>query len=182
MGRLAFNPPAPATSAGPPSPASSHSVSARRAAPSEPRDWAFTWTLVSTTVLFLRPQDIFEPLGALHLAELSAMLGLLSLFTGRMSRRQSLTRVTPELAGVLFLGDVILLTAPFSIWVGGAIGIFQELYVKVILVYLLAVNVLVSPRRLEKLTWVLILVLGYLGSRAVFDYARGVNVIRGGSG
>jgi hypothetical protein len=31
----------------------------------------------------------------------------------------------------------------------------QELYVKVVLVYLLAVNVLVSPARLERLTWVL---------------------------
>jgi O-antigen ligase len=178
MERFTFNARIPAS---PPSPATSRTASAGRASPSEPRDWAFTWTLVFTTVLFLRPQDILEPLGALHLAELSAMLGLFSLFTGRMSRRQSLTRMTPELAGVLFLGAVILLTAPFSIWPGGAIGIFQELYVKVVLVYLLAVNVLVSPKRLEKLTWLLILVLGYLGSRAVFDYARGVNVIRGGT-
>lgn len=149
--------------------------------PAEPRDWAFTWTLVFTAVLFLRPQDIFPPLGALHLAELSAMLGLLSLFLGRLARRESITRVTPEFAGVLAFGAVMLLTAPFSIWFGGALGTFQELYLKVILVYLLAVNVLVSPRRLERLTWILVLALGYLAFRAVFDYARGINMIRGGT-
>lgn len=161
------------------SPASS--AGAHRSMPKETKDWAFTWTLVFTTVLFLRPQDVFEPLGALHLAELSALIGLASLFTARLSRGQSLTRMTPEFIGVLTLGAVILLTAPFSIWFGGAVSTFTELYLKVTLVYLLAVNVLSSPRRIERLTWVLVLALGYIGLRAVFDYVRGVNLIAGGT-
>jgi O-antigen ligase len=177
--RFTFNPPsASATSV-------IHPVASafrrKEAETGERRDWAFTWTLIFTAVLFLRPQDIFAPLGALHLAEVSATLGLISLFTGRLAKRQTLSRVTPELVGVLVFGAVILLTAPFSIWFGGAIGVFQELYVKVVLVYLLAVNVLVSPTRLRKLTWVLILVLGYLASRAIFDYARGVNLVSRGT-
>ena len=46
----------------------------------EPRDWAFTWTLIFTAVLFLRPQDIFRRSMSLHLAEVSARsLGLGSL-------------------------------------------------------------------------------------------------------
>jgi probable O-glycosylation ligase (exosortase A-associated) len=117
----------------------------------------------------------------LHLAELSAMAGLIALVTGRLSRRQPITRVTPELAGVLAFGAIILLTAPFSIWFGGAIGVFEDLYSKVILVYLLAVNVLVSPKRLERLTWILVLALGYLAFRAVFDYVRGENLISRGT-
>jgi hypothetical protein len=52
--------------------------------------------------------------------------------------------MTPEFAGVLALRRDHLLTAPFSIWFGGAIGVFTDLYLKVILVYLLAVNVLVA--------------------------------------
>lgn len=193
--RFAFN--APSGSAVPPSPvpvdpaaSATDPVGSRAAprntgvtadAPAEPKDWAFTWTLVFTAVLFLRPQDVFPPLGALHLAELSALLGLVALVTGRLARRQSVTRITPEFAGVLAFASVMLLTAPFSIWFGGVMGIFQELYLKVILVYLLAVNVLVSPRRIERLTWILVLALGYLGFRAVLDYVRGVNVISGGT-
>lgn len=153
----------------------------REAAPVEKRDWAFTWTLVFTAVLFLRPQDIFPPLEALHLAEVSALAGLVSLFTARLARGQAITRMTPEFVGVLGLGAVLLLTAPLSIWPGGAIETFQDLYSKVILVYLLAVNVLMSPKRLERLTWLLVLALGYLGLRAVFDYARGVNVVAHGT-
>ena len=152
-----------------------------RAAPAEPRDWAFTWLLVFTGVLFLRPQDVFPPLAALHLAELSALAGLASLVVGRLGRQLPVTRMTPEFAGVIALGVVLLLTAPFSIWFGGTIGVFTELYAKVILVYLLAVNVIDSPKRLEKLTWLLVLSVGYIGFRAVFDYARGVNMIARGT-
>jgi O-antigen ligase len=173
-------PPAPSRIEGPSQPPSA-AASARRAAPSEPRDWAFTWTLVFTAILFLRPQDVIPPLAALHLAELSALAGLTALFVGRLARRQPITRMTPEFIGVLAFGAIILGTAPFSIWIGGSIGVFTDLYAKVILVYLLAVNVIESPRRLERLTWLLVLSIGYLGFRAVFDYARGVNLIARGT-
>jgi O-antigen ligase len=165
----------------PPSPPETKAATARRAAEKEPRDWAFTWTLIFTAVLFFRPQDVFPPLAALHLAELSAIGGLVSLFVGRLARRQSLTRMTPEFVGVLALGAIILATAPFSIWFGGAVHVFTDLYLKVALVYLLAVNVLVSPKRIERLTWLLVLAVGYLAFRAVFDYARGVNLIARGT-
>ena len=145
------------------------------------RDWAFTWTLIFTGVLFFRPQDVFPPLSFLHLAELSAIAALVSLFVGRLSRRQTLTRITPEFVGVLALGAVILATAPFSIWFGGAVSVFTDMYLKVTLVYLLAVNVLISPKRIERLTWLLVLAVGYLAFRAVVDYARGVNLIARGT-
>jgi putative inorganic carbon (hco3(-)) transporter len=172
-----------AAEAGSPSRAESSRASARRrdATPAEPRDWAFTWTLIFTAVLFLRPQDTFPPLEMLHLAELSALAGLVSLVVGRLARRQAVTRMTPEFAGVLALGAVILLTAPFSIWFGGAVSTFTDVYLKVMLVYLLAVNVLNSPKRIERLTWLLVLALGYLAFRAVFDYSRGVNMIARGT-
>jgi O-antigen ligase len=147
----------------------------------EKRDWAFTWTLLFTAVLFLRPQDLFPPLESLHLAELTAIAGLGSLIMGRLGRRQSITRLTPDLIGVVAFGAVILVTAPFSIWFGGSFHVFQELYSKVILVYLLAVNVISSPKRLERLTWVLVLSVGYIGFRAVLDYARGVNMVGHGT-
>jgi probable O-glycosylation ligase (exosortase A-associated) len=149
--------------------------------PAEPRDWAFTWLLVFTAVLFFRPQDVFPPLAVLRLAEMSAIAGLVALLVGRLSRGQTITRMTPEFAGVIALGVLILLLAPFSIWFGGTVGVFTDQYAKVILVYLLAVNVIESPKRLERFTWVLVLAVSYVAFRAVFDYARGVNMIRGGT-
>jgi O-antigen ligase len=144
-------------------------------------DRAFNWLLVFTLVLFLRPQDVFPPLEVFHLAELSAIAGLLSLFAGRLMRGERLTRLTPEFGAVLAFAAVILLTAPFSLWFGGSVGVFTDMYAKVVLVYLLAVNAIASPKRLERLTWVLVLAVGFIGFRAVVDYARGENLTARGT-
>ena len=93
-------------------------------------DRAFSWLLVFTLVLFLRPQDLIPPLEVLHLAEVSAIAGLLSLFAGRLRRGEPLTRITPEFGAVLAFGAVILLTAPFSLWIGGSVGVFTDMYAK----------------------------------------------------
>lgn len=156
---------------------SSSSTAVRR----EPRDWAFTWMLLFTGALFLRPQDLIPPLQILHLPELTAIAGLASLFTERLRRRQPFTRVTPELVGIVLLGAVMLLTAPFSVWVGGAVHVFIEMYSKVILIYLLAVNVVSSPRRLERFTWVLVLSISYVAMLGVIDFVRGVDTIGHGT-
>jgi O-antigen ligase len=153
-----------------------------RAKPGDPARAEFTWTLVFTAILFLRPQDVIAPLAYLHLAELSAICGLTALVVGRLRRgRPVVSRWTPDLIGVLAFGAIILLTTPFSIWPGGSVGVFVDMYAKVILVYLLTVNVLESPERVERLTWVLVLSVGYIGFRAVLDYARGVNLVGHGT-
>jgi probable O-glycosylation ligase (exosortase A-associated) len=112
---------------------------------------------------------------------MAALAGLVALVVGRLARGQTITRMTPEFAGVVALGGLILALAPFSIWFGGTVGVFTDQYAKVILIYLLAVNVIDSPKRLERLTWILVLAVGYIGFRAVIDYARGVNMVRGGT-
>ena len=48
------------------------------------------------------------------------------------------------------------------------------------LIFLLMVNTLTSPKRIEQFIWLIVLASGYIGSRAVFDYARGVNLIENG--
>ena len=61
------------------------------------------------------------------------------------------------------------------------IHVFTDVYLKVTLVYLLAVNVIVSPKRLERLTWILVFAVGYIAFRAVLDDVRGVNLIAKGT-
>ncbi len=146
----------------------------------EPRDWAFLGLMTFTALLFLRPQDIFPPLRALHLAEVSALFALGSLVAGRLGRGLPVTRLTPELTGVFAFAFLILATAPFSVWMGGAIGTFTGLYVKVVLIFVLMVNTLTSPKRMEQFSWLLVLASGYIGGRAVLDYVRGVNLIEHG--
>lgn len=146
----------------------------------ERRDWAYIGLLAFTALLYFRPQDAFPPLGMLRLAELAALVGLSGLVFGRLRRNLPITRLTPELLVVGTLGALILALAPLSIWMGGAVATFTNLYVKVMLIFLLMVNTLTTPRRVEQFTWLIVLAGGYISFRAVIDYARGVNLIENG--
>ncbi|MGE5815828.1 MAG: O-antigen ligase family protein [Acidobacteriota bacterium] len=143
-------------------------------------DWAWRGLLAFTFVLFFRPQDQFPILAPLHLAELTAILALSAVFFQRLRRGQTIVPITPEFLGVAALGALMFLTIPFSVWPGGAYAVFSDVYLKIVAIFLLMVHALQSPKRIERMTWIILLACGYLGFRAISDYARGVNMVEGG--
>ncbi len=54
------------------------------------------------------------------------------------------------------------------------------MYLKVVLIFVLIVTTLTSPKRIERLTWVVVAGSSYIAFRAVFDYARGFNLVENG--
>jgi O-antigen ligase len=149
------------------------------AAVRERYSWDYVWMLAFTALLFFRPQDQIPGLEVLHLAELTAIAGLAAMAVRRLSAGQTITHVNAEVVGVLALGAVLVLTMPFSIWPGGSMKVFSDIYVKIILIFALMMSTITSPRRVRQMTWIMIVASGYLASRAVFDYARGVNLVEG---
>lgn len=141
---------------------------------------AYRGLLAFTFVLFVRPQDSLPFLDPLHVGQLTAGFALIALVAARLTRGAPLSRLTPELVLVLLLGGVMLATAPFSVWPGGAVGVFTELYGKVLLVFALMVNTLTTRERLERFVQVVVFGTSYIAIRAVVDYARGVNLIEDG--
>ena len=146
----------------------------------ERRELAYTGLLAFTALLFFRPQDQLPVLNPLHLAELSALVALAAMVFGRIGRGLTVTRVTPELIAVVGLGLLILATAPFSIWMGGAVHTFTDIYVKIILIFVLMLNTLNTPKRIDRFLWLIVIASGYIGFRAVFDYVRGINLVENG--
>ena len=142
-------------------------------------DWGWGGLLIFSILLFFRPQDTIRALGAAHVSDMAAIVGLVAMAMLNTSRREPLTRVTPELVGVLALGAVILGTAPFSFWPGGSVHVFTDMFMQVALIYLLMVNTVTSPRRIERICWVIVLAFGYISVRVIFDYLRGVHLVEG---
>jgi putative inorganic carbon (HCO3(-)) transporter len=143
-------------------------------------DAAFIGLMIFTALLFFRPQDQIRALNPLHLAELSALAALTAMVIGRLSRGQTVSRVTPELCGVFLMGGLILATAPFSIWPGGSVSTFTEIYSKIILIFVLIVNTLTSRKRVDQFVWLIVIASGYIAFRAVLDSARGINLVENG--
>jgi O-antigen ligase len=146
----------------------------------EPREWGYLGLLAFTAVLLLRPQDQIPGLKTVPVAEICAICGLAPMLLHRFVNRLPMFRVTPETLGLMLFGFVIVGTAPFSIWPGGALDVFTGSYIKILLVFVLMMNTLTTPKRLEQLTWLILLCCGYIAALAVFDYARGVHLVEDG--
>jgi O-antigen ligase len=147
---------------------------------SEPRDWGYVGLLAFTAVLLLRPQDQLRFLGSLHLAELCALIGLAPMLFHRIARGAPAFRITPETVGLICFGLIMVATVPFSVWPGGALQEFTGSYLKALLVFILMLNTLTTVKRLDQITWLILVCVGYIAARGVFDYARGVNLVEGG--
>ena len=74
---------------------------------------------------------------------------------------------------------MIVGTMPFSFWPGGSLAVFSDVYVKIILIFTLMMSTISTPRRLSQMTWLILLICGYLSMRGIYDYARGVNLMEG---
>jgi O-antigen ligase len=146
----------------------------------EPRDWGYLGLFAFTAVLLLRPQDQVPALSALHLAEVCALVGIGPMVMHRIARRLPAFRMNYETIAMLLFGAVMLATVPSSIWPAGALSEFTESYVKVLLVFVLMMNTLTTPKRIDRLTGLILLCVGYIAARGVFNYARGMNLVEGG--
>lgn len=140
---------------------------------------AYRLLLFFTFVLMFRPQDTFPFLDPLHLAELSGTSAVLALAAGRLSRGQPVVTLSRELILMLAFAAWMLVTAPFSVWPGGAVAVFTDLFSKVLVIFALIVNTVSTRDRFEKLVLVIGAGTSYMAVRAVSDYFRGLNLVEG---
>jgi putative inorganic carbon (HCO3(-)) transporter len=140
---------------------------------------AFNWLLAFTFILFVRPQDHVPFLRPLHLADFTGTFALIALMASRLGRGAPVTRMTPELGWVLAFGGVMLATAPFSVWPGGAVSVVTDLFSKVIVVFALMVNTLTTRARLERFVGVVVVGTSYVAIGSVANYLRGIKLIEG---
>ena len=58
--------------------------------------------------------------------------------------------------------------------------VFLDHYLKILVVFVLMVNTLTTPKRLNQITWLIVLCCGYVAALALVNYARGMNLVENG--
>jgi O-antigen ligase len=144
------------------------------------RRWGFTGLVAFTAVLLLRPQDHFPALEPVHLAEICALIGIGPMILHRLGHRLPKFRITAETIALVVFGAVMLATAPFSIWPGGVIEDVTNNYLKIVVVFVLMMNVLTTTDRLERLMWLIVACTGVIAALSVVNYFRGINLVEDG--
>jgi putative inorganic carbon (HCO3(-)) transporter len=147
--------------------------------PLERPNWGFWGVFAFTALLFFRPQDTVRALAPLHLPELAAIAALAAMVGHRVSRGLPLVKLSPEIIGVGALAFVMLATAPFSVWPGGALRTFTDVYFKVVLIFILMVNSIKGVKALQWFNWLILSAMGYVAARGVADYAVGRHLVKG---
>jgi O-antigen ligase len=144
------------------------------------KDWAWLGLLAFTAVLFLRPQDQFRPLAMLHLAEVFAIVALVGMIMARTGAGLPPMPYTPEIGGLLAFGAAMLVGLPFSFWPGGSFKDFVEIYLKVLVIVMLMIHALDRAVRIERFTALIVVCSGFVATRSLFDYMRGIHLVEGG--
>ena len=150
------------------------------AAFAEARDWGYVGLFAFTAVLLLRPQDQIPGLTSLHLAELCALIGIGPMLLHRIAYRQPVFKVNPETIALFLFGMVMLAGVPTSVWPSGALAEFSDKYLKIVVVFLLMMNTLTTPARLDRLMWLILLCVGVIAANSLANYAQGINLVEGG--
>jgi O-antigen ligase len=147
--------------------------------PIERPNWGFWGVFAFTGLLFFRPQDTVRALSPLHLPELVAIAALAAMIGHRINRGLPLVKLLPEIAGVGALAFIMLATVPFSVWPGGALATFTNVYFKVVLIFILMVNSIKGIMALRWFNWLILSAMGYVATRGVIDFLTGNHLVKG---
>jgi putative inorganic carbon (hco3(-)) transporter len=145
----------------------------------ERADLSYWGVFAFSTLLFFRPQDTLPLLEPFHLPEIAALTALVAMAVRRAQRGLPPVPALAAVAPLAAFAGVMVATAPFSIWPSGALSTFTELFLKVVLVFMLLAHSLSSPQLLRRFTWLIVVAMGYIAARGWIDYASGTNLLQG---
>lgn len=127
-------------------------------------------------ILLLAPQQILTFLAPLRIAMLSIALVCITHLINRLSANKPVMTYPPAVVLTLLLTGWAFVTVPLSAWPGGSVNFLLEKYLKTVVVFLLLVNVLNTPRKLVILSWSLIVMALPLALTAINNLRLGVTM------
>jgi len=122
----------------------------------EPGMIAFALTWLFVFVAFARPEDIYKPIGALHLTLTLGICASVAFLWGLMTHRVRFEK-SRELLCVVLLTCWFCLGVPFAFWHHGSYDLLSQIWVRTFLFFLLLTQTLTTVSRIRKILWAVIL-------------------------
>ncbi len=135
--------------------------------------------LVFTLIVYFRPQQSYPALATVPLALIAAIFTLLAFIPSQLALEGSLTARPREIHLILLLCVAALLSVPFAVSPADAIHVFWEPFLKVVIVFIVIVNVVRTERRLKGMFYLALAVTCVLCFSALNDYRLGNLTVEG---
>jgi len=140
--------------------------------------FAYTGLLLFTILLYLRPNEIL-PIGGFPVVRIVAVVTLASFFIERMMDGRPLPLMPRPFKYLLILGILMVLSIPIGLDPAGSFAGFTDVFLKIVLIFLLTINVVNSFRRLRLLIEVTVLSGTFVAVATLLDFASGKNLAEG---
>jgi putative inorganic carbon (hco3(-)) transporter len=135
----------------------------------------FACLFVFSIVLYFRPYETIPALASFtSMAFYTGIVTLAVYLVSQLALEGNLTARPREVNMVLLLGVAGLLSMPLAIDPGEAWGVFTDLLIKTILIFIVLVNVVRTELRLKLLIWLVFVVSIYLSINLIHDYQAGI--------
>jgi O-antigen ligase len=148
-----------------------------------PRDGRvpFAALVAFTFVLLISPQTLIPALAPLRIAMLSVVIGIAALLWHRWNRGLPLFALPRGVRIAALLAGWALATAPLSLWFGGSLQFFANVYVKSLVVFWLLALVVNTQERLRRLAVALSLMAFPIALTGLAHFDSGTVLSRDGS-
>jgi O-antigen ligase len=129
-------------------------------------------------MLYLRPNDLL-PIGTFPIVKIVGVMLLALFFVERLLQAGPLSVMPVELKHVLGITALMILAIPFAINSGEAWEGFTGEFVKVVLIFLVMINVVTSFRRLRRLLLLVVSCGSIVAFGTIQNFSRGQNLADG---
>jgi O-antigen ligase len=135
---------------------------------------AFAGLFLFTLLLYARPQEMFpEFFGSFPLVKLVAIGTLLAYFFAKLSAGERLTHWSLELSMVLVIAALGIAFTPIAAAPQDSIKVLTDVFLKVVIIFLLMINLLDTPDRLRSIIKLSVICGTALAGFAFFSYVTG---------
>ena len=151
-------------------------VSARRSPASRGQTVAYAGLILFTILLYLRPNELL-PIGTFPIVKIMTIGTLAAFFVERLAQGAAFSVMPKPFKYLLVMAGLTLLSIPLGLDPAASFAGFTDLFLKILLVFLLMINVVTSFRRLRLMMEVTVLCAAVVAALTLFGYVQGKNMV-----
>jgi putative inorganic carbon (HCO3(-)) transporter len=151
-------------------------VSARRLFAPQAHTAAYGGLILFTILLYLRPNDLL-PIGTFPILKILTIGTLAAFFIDRLGQGGPLSVMPRPFKYLLIMAGLAILSIPVGLDPGASFAGFIDQFLKILLVFLLMINVVTSFRRLRLMMEVTVLSAAVVAVLTLSDYVQGKNLV-----
>lgn len=152
------------------------SIPGRRPSTSKGQSAGYAGLILFTILLYLRPNEIL-PIGTFPIVKIITIGTLVLFFLERLGQGGSFTVMPRPFKYLLVLAGLTIVSIPLGLDPASSFASFTDLFLKILLVFLLIINVVTSFHRLRRMMGVTVFCAAVVGLLTLSEFAQGKNLV-----